>query len=177
MASKISRQELQRRKRIAQGAWASQPFLYPTPEEISELEQMLNELRTNHLEVGFLPLDFGLHRGEKIQRYAAEENVDWYKTLCRCYPRPNQSRWRRKPRTSIKRQYIIKMLQRMIKHGRSRSKYAEFLLGEAQERLAPPELDEEDLQDFFNTALFWGWIQIPNEPPGAEYDNNYRRKE
>ena len=91
------------------------------------LDEMFAELCGNKLEVCLIP--YG--NDGKCYRAAYSQNPEWYQELCAMYP---DNRPPRKPRTIIKRQYIIKVLGVMINKKRSRSIYADFLANIAKDR-------------------------------------------
>jgi hypothetical protein len=100
------------------------------------LDEMFYELSEERLEVGLVPGN----NPEKVDngrmiRVAISVNPDWYQELCAMYP---GSRTKHRPPhrkdTKIKRQYIMIVLERMIRNRRSNSKYAEYLLDYAKDR-------------------------------------------
>jgi hypothetical protein len=100
------------------------------PEDlITYLDGMLFDMDKCRLEVCLIP---SRRDPDGKIRAASGQNSLWYQTLCAAYPRPGCTK--AKIRTIIKRQYIIKVLERMISRKRSRSKYAEYLLDVARDR-------------------------------------------
>jgi len=103
---------------------------------IPQLDEMLFELQTNELQVCLVPGDnLDAVKDGKMVRAAVGTNPGWCQELCLLNPCTRiKSRTTRKDHTKVKRQYIIKVLEIMIKNQRSRSAYAEYLLGIAADR-------------------------------------------
>lgn len=105
-------------------------------ELIPLLDEMLMELSTERLDVCLVPgSNPDAVKDGKMIRAAISQNPKWYKDLCQAYPCTRfKSRGDRKDYTKIKRQYILLVLERMISNKKSKSVYASFLLGIAEER-------------------------------------------
>ena len=113
----------------------SSDYLIIQDELILFLDEMLQELYGNKLKVCLIPYGDG-----KCYRVAHSQNPIWYQKLCSLYP---DNRPPRKPRTIIKRQYIIKVLGVMINKKKSRSIYADFLINIAKDRFKSMQLYDE----------------------------------
>jgi hypothetical protein len=66
-------------------------------------------------------------------RAATNRNPEWYRKICTAFPKRKQRR-RKKPQTSIKKEDVLCVMQTLIHRGWSKSKYAPFILDEAQRR-------------------------------------------
>ena len=73
-------------------------------------------------------------------RITTTYNPEWYRDMCSDFPRgydkhnrngPNK----KKPRTIVKRKETIFLMERLIKNMESKSKYASYIIGEAERRL------------------------------------------
>jgi len=106
------------------------------------LRDMRRELDTQRLEVELTPAA----EGEGSIRQASSYNPEWYSRLCTLYPAPlrqQRTRFRKKPRTKIKRRDIRERLVCLIATKKSHSEYAEFMAEEAQRRKEYYEMDPD----------------------------------
>lgn len=97
------------------------------------LTEMLAELETYRLEVVLVPQRRWTNEGGMI-RVAAGKNAKWYSEFCREYP-SSRRRIHRKHDTRIKRRNVLRLLNRLILTGKSRSKYAGCIRGLALRRV------------------------------------------
>lgn len=99
-------------------------------ELIPFLDEMYMDLSTYKLEVCLIP--FG--KDGRCIRAAHSQNVDWYRKFCENYPCTRiKKRNPRKDGTKIKRKDTLKILERMIRNKKSKSKYALDLLQIAED--------------------------------------------
>ena len=105
------------------------------PELKPFLDEMLLELSENRLEVCLVP-NRDPDKPERMLRAAVSQNPEWYRELCRLYPdtRP-PGKYKKKPRTIIKRRAVTRILSVMVSKGYSVSKYAEYLRDVAHSRI------------------------------------------
>lgn len=105
-------------------------------ELIPFLEEMMYEFIDQRLEV--VKIRSQTHEGS-FNRAVSGINPEWYQRMCADFPRPiqpSQPREKRiKKRTIVKRKDTIKLFNRLIKFCKSKSKYAPYLVDEAQRRL------------------------------------------
>ena len=109
---------------------------------VEPLKDLLAELRRNKLKVERVKSE----KNGGWFRSATAKNPVWYSELCSMYPvvvEPRGGWVKKKPRTIIKRQAILGLLERLIRRRRSTSKYAEYLLDVARERRDYMNLDPE----------------------------------
>ena len=78
------------------------------------------ELESHELQVGLAPLRWPMNEGG-MRRVVLDQNPKWYRILC---SRHLSSRPRSKPDTIIKRRSVLSILNQLLHHGYSRSKYA-----------------------------------------------------
>jgi hypothetical protein len=106
------------------------------PELIVIIEEMLYEFMGSKPDTMKVPST--THDGS-YNRVCTTFNPEWYREMCKDFPRridkynpsgPNK----KKPRTIVKRQYITLLMENLIKHGKSDSKYASYITGEAERR-------------------------------------------
>jgi hypothetical protein len=85
---------------------------------VNALQEMLDELQSNHLEVILVPSKNRDRRDHDMIRVVASRNCDWYRKFC---ANNLSTRKRRNPRpdTCIKRFRTIDALERMIAGTRS----------------------------------------------------------
>ena len=88
--------------------------------------------------------------GGKI-RVAVSQNVEWYRRLCSDYPVPSS---RKKPRTTVKRQEVVRVLSRLASGKETRSKYKDFLEETALKL-------QEDLQEDLYFVMEFGELPAP----------------
>ena len=98
------------------------------------LQEMLEELNTQHLEVSLIPMTNPPNPGACIRK-AISHNPNWYQELCSFYiAHSNWTNKYKKQKTLIHRRSIIRILERLIKGYDCDSKYKDFLLEEAKKR-------------------------------------------
>lgn len=110
------------------------------PDLIQIIEEMLYEFETNKPEVCLVPSqDENCAEYGGMIRVATTQNPEWYRNMCGDFPRPVQpSQPREKSenkRTVIKRKDTVSIFNRLLEYGGSKSKYAGYIIGEAQRRL------------------------------------------
>jgi hypothetical protein len=103
---------------------------YPELKEI--LSEMLCELESNYLEVILIPQKDPPNIGA-CNRAAVCINCEWYRQLCSEFE-SRRKRQYRKFKTKIRRQSIIRILNRLIDGKCCHSKYVEWLINEAEKR-------------------------------------------
>lgn len=108
-----------------------------TPDLLSEIEAMLNELESSQLEVMLVPQRTFTNHGGMV-RVAVSRNVKWYRDFCGRFP---SSRVRKNCAfdTRIKRRDVLRVLRGALA-GRSVSSYVPALLGVARARIQSPAL-------------------------------------
>ena len=113
---------------------------------------MLMELEANRLEVILVPsrVPECAADGGKI-RVPVSQNVEWYRELCSHYPVPSS---RKKPRTTVKRQEVIRVLSRLKSEKETKSKYKDYL-EEVALKL------QEDLQEDIGFYMEYGELPVP----------------
>lgn len=115
-------------------------------------EYMWMELDANRLEVILAPSQIPecAADGGKI-RVAVSNNIEWYRELCANYP---VSSSRKKPRTTVKRQEVTRVLSRLANGKKTSSKYKNYLKEVALKL-------QEDLQDDIGFIMEFGELPIP----------------
>ena len=115
-------------------------------------DYMWMELEANKLEVILVPSQIPdcAKDGGKI-RVAVSQNVEWYRELCSDYPVPSK---RNKPRTTVKRQEVIRVLARLASGKKTRSKYKDYLEGVALNL-------QENLQEDIGYIMEFGELPAP----------------
>lgn len=107
------------------------------PELIPIIEEMLFEFMGSKPDTIKVPSR--THEGS-WNRITTTFNPEWYRGMCSDFPRgygkhnrkgPNK----KKPRTIVKRKEAIILMERLIRNMESKSKYASYVLGEAERRL------------------------------------------
>lgn len=106
-----------------------------TSELIPILEEILYEFMDSKPEVCLIPskIESCAKDGGMI-RVATIQNPGWYKNMCLDFPRPGRGGKKKNPRTIIKRKETIRLIERLVKHKNSKSKYASYVTGEALRR-------------------------------------------
>ncbi len=108
------------------------------------LNMMLGELEQQKLEVVLLPAPDPQHQSHMI-RAKENTNPEWYQILCSNYPRNRRSRTDKYTDSYIKRDRIIKCLNRLLKNKVTKKFLYEIDLVEiARERM------EEDVAEYKN---------------------------
>jgi hypothetical protein len=97
------------------------------------LNEMLAELETYRLEVVLVPCRRFVNEGGMI-RVAAGKNAKWYSEFCYDHS-SSRARVHRLHDTKIKRRNVLRLLNRLILTGESRSKYAGEIRGIAMRRV------------------------------------------
>lgn len=101
------------------------------------IEEMLSEFMESKPDTIKVPSN--THEGS-WNRVTTTFNPEWYRGMCSDFPRgydrhnkkgPNK----KKPRTIVKRKETIFLMERLIKNKKSESKYASYIIGEAERRL------------------------------------------
>ena len=106
------------------------------PELIPIIEEMLYEFMDNRLDVCLVPSqDENCAKDGGMIRVATTQNPEWYQEMCFEFPRPGRGGRKKKPRTIVKRIETIKLINRLIKLRKSESKYAPYVIWEAERRL------------------------------------------
>lgn len=99
----------------------------------SSLTEMLYELQSNRLEVILVPQEEPVNCGACI-RVPKRMNCEWYREFCECFPgKPKKNS--RKLNTKIRRKETIRLLKRLISGQEVKSKYKDYLLAEAEQKL------------------------------------------
>lgn len=103
------------------------------PPDLEEtVRWMLDELQDRKLEVGLVSAPEEKHTGHCV-RLVETTNPDWYRQLCRMYPRSRQRNRKEKfTDPNFCRSHIKGVLSRLL-NGGSSSQYAEVLVGMARE--------------------------------------------
>lgn len=100
------------------------------------LREMLNDLRTQCLQVVCIPAPECKHGSQRVRKVVSQ-NPEWYQTFCASHIKVRSNNRKRRghhlPDTRINRKDVICRLTTALKTGEMRSKYAEELLGFAQE--------------------------------------------
>lgn len=103
-------------------------------ELVPYIEEMLLELSEFRLGVCLVP-NQDPDKTDRMLRAAVSQNPQWYRDLCNAYPcTRSKARGERKDYTKIKRQYILLVLERLVRLKKSTSKYAEYLIDQAKLR-------------------------------------------
>jgi hypothetical protein len=109
-------------------------------ELIPFLEEMMYEFMDQKLEVCLIPpKEQEWEDRGTMHRVATSVNPEWYQKMCAEFPRPVQPSQPVekgiKKRTIVKRRDTVKLFERLLKYLKSKSKYAPYLIDEAQRRL------------------------------------------
>ena len=116
-----------------------------SPEMAPYIEEMLLDLSEEYLDVCLIPSRVeSVAKDGGMIRVVCNRNPLWYRQLCSHFPKTRQRR-RKKPQTSIRKEDIVAVAYNLLKNGHSKSKYASFIVDEAQRRL---ELMESKLIPF-----------------------------
>jgi len=99
---------------------------------ISILDELYFELSSQKLEVCLIP-NKDISKTDRKLRVATSINPEWYQELCNNYP-STRNRKKKLFDTKIKRKYILKVFERMIRNKKSKSIYAKDLLKIAKDR-------------------------------------------
>lgn len=107
------------------------------PELIPIIEEMLFEFMASKPDTIKVPSR--THEGS-WNRITTTFNPEWYRGMCsdflRGYDKHNRKGPnKKKPRTIVKRKETVLLMNRLIKNIESKSKYASYILGEAERRL------------------------------------------
>lgn len=108
------------------------------------LEEMLYEFQDSRLEVCLVPSNDPETAADGGKtRACTGQNPLWYQRMCKEFPPVNWKQYRpgrKKQRTIVKRRDTINNIRCLIKNLRSSSKYAPYIVDEAQHRL---EVEQE----------------------------------
>jgi hypothetical protein len=114
-------------------------------------EFMYYELLSNKLDVCLIPSiypDIAADGG--CYRAVSQNNPNWYSELCRQYPRDGQSIRRKKIRTIVKRQEILRTLCRLKDGYPCKSKHLCYLKDVADQLIVDSSMSDDDIR-FFTT--------------------------
>jgi hypothetical protein len=75
-------------------------------------------------------------------------NPEWYRKMCGDFPRPGRGGQKKKPRTIVKRRHTLEVFHLLLKNRKSESKYASYIIDEAQRRLESYSPGEDDAVPF-----------------------------
>ncbi|WP_269526509.1 hypothetical protein [Coraliomargarita parva] len=92
-------------------------------------EFLLNELESQQLQVCLAPATEPKHEGHQV-RVVMERNPPWYRRLCESFPSSRAGRIR----TRVKRQHILRLLDRLAAGERLDSQYVPNLERYAAEK-------------------------------------------
>ena len=106
------------------------------PELITIIEEMLFEFMGSKPDTIKVPSR--THKGS-WNRITTTFNPEWYRGMCSDFPRGYDKHNRKgpnkkKPRTIVKRKETIFLMERLIRNMESKSKYASYIVGEAERR-------------------------------------------
>jgi len=109
------------------------------PELSPIIEEMLFEFMGSKPEICLIPSkDENCAKDGGMIRVATIVNPKWYQEMCADFPPVNWKNYnphRKKQRTIVKRKDIVALMERILKNGESSSKYASYIIGEAERRL------------------------------------------
>lgn len=100
------------------------------------LEEILFEFQTSKPEICLIPSkNESCAKDGGMIRVATISNPQWYRRMCSCFPRSGSGGRKKNPRTIVKRKGTEKNIKLLIKNLKSSSKYAPYIISEAQYRL------------------------------------------
>lgn len=109
------------------------------PELIPILEEILFEFMGSKPEICLVPSnDENCAKDGGMIRVPTTVNPEWYQRMCKDFPPVNwkqYKKFRKKQRTIVKRKDTVKNIKLLIKNLESSSKYAPYIIDEAQHRL------------------------------------------
>ena len=109
-------------------------------------ELMLNDLQNCFLEVTTTP---GTHDDEDRKiRAVSNQNPDWYKELCKKYPRNRRNRKSKFTDSYVKRGRIIKYLEELINGNIPNAREVDDLIEIAKQMADTGNLNEDEIRFF-----------------------------
>lgn len=98
------------------------------------IEEMIDDFATDFHEVCLVfNKDENKEQDGRHIRAASNRNPWWYREICKAFPKRKQAK-RKKPQSSVTKADVLNVMKTIMQKGKSESKYAPFIIEEAQRR-------------------------------------------